>query len=102
MNTNEFMARVRPNLRPVGMDTCPTCGKEKQTINRLLNSKAVPRCIPCWQQFEEEYEQPTQPVKKVAVSQETWSDMQTRMVKTEERLSELEGRVGALEGKKKR
>lgn len=90
MDHTEFMQRIRPNLRPIGIDTCPICGKEKQTINKLLNSKTPPRCIPCWQVFEEDYEQPPVPVKKVVVAQETLTDLVTKV-------SELAGRVEELE-----
>ena len=91
MDMNKFMREVRPNLRPTGVDTCPICGKEKQMINKLLNSKTLPRCIPCWQNWDGvNYEQPPAPVKKVMIEQETLTGLETR-------LSELEGRVGELE-----
>lgn len=95
MNANEFLYKVRPNLRPIGIDTCPTCGKEKQTINKLLNSPLAPRCIPCWQKVDEFEAAPLpRPVRRVAVAQETLENL-------EKRVSELEGRVAALEKRRR-
>lgn len=104
MDQAKFMREIRPNLRPIGIDTCPTCGKEKQMINKLLNSRAIARCIPCWQRFDEEdaYQPPSAPVKKVAVAQETLDELRGKVSELEGRVVGLEAQVNSLTNGRKR